>query len=379
MVVPATGEATILHADLDAFYASVVLLTRPALVGKPMVVGGGVVLSATCGRGRWAGLSESDATRRRSRAGATLRSPPMASDSKRFVILALVANVGIAITKFFAAAISGSSAMLSEGIHSLADSGNQLFLLRGHAASRFAASEQHPYGRGKEIYFWSFMVAVFLFVGGSVISIISGIARIRDTHGHGGEGFWLSMAVLGIAAFFEGAVAFRPAVKEFNGQRAGRSLRKTIRESKDPSLLVVLFEDSAAMVGLAIAAVGLTIARLTENVVWDGIASVLIGLLLAAVAWVLAVELKSLLIGESATREERAKILAAALSVGDVHTVDRLLTMQLAPDEILVTIDVEFDEGLDGDRIESAIASIEARVSAAVPDATRIFIEPVDR
>ena len=303
----------------------------------------------------------------------------MASESKRLVILALVANAGIAVTKFIAAAISGSSAMLSEGIHSLADSGNQLFLLRGHAASRFDASVQHPYGRGKEMYFWSFMVAVFLFVGGSVISIISGVSKIRDPHGHGDEGFWLSMAVLAIAAIFEGVIAFRPALKEFNKQRAGRTFRKTIKESKDPSLLVVLFEDSAALVGLFIAAAGLTIARLTEDAMWDGIASVLIGVLLAGVAWVLAVEMKSLLIGESATREERAKIRAAALSVADARTVDRLLTMQLAPDEVLVTMDVEFDEGIDGDRIEAAIVEIEAHIVEAVPEATRIFIEPVDR
>ncbi len=303
----------------------------------------------------------------------------MASESKRLVILALVANTGIAVTKFIAAAISGSSAMLSEGIHSLADSGNQLFLLRGHAASRFDASVQHPYGRGKEMYFWSFMVAVFLFVGGSVISIISGVSKIRDPHDHGGEGFWLSMAVLAIAAVFEGFIAFRPALKQFNKQRAGRTFRKTIKESKDPSLLVVLFEDSAALVGLLIAATGLTIALLTENAIWDGIASVLIGMLLAGVAWVLAVEMKSLLIGESATREERARIRAAALSVADARTVDRLLTMQLAPDEILVTMDIEFDEGIDGDRIEAAIVEIERHIVEAVPEATRIFIEPVDR
>lgn len=303
----------------------------------------------------------------------------MASESKRLIILALVANAGIAVTKFIAAAVSGSSAMLSEGIHSLADTGNQLFLLRGHAASRFDASVQHPYGRGKEMYFWSFMVAVFLFVGGSVISVISGVSKIRDPHGHGDEGFWLSMAVLAIAAAFEGFIALRPAVKEFNKQRAGRTFRKTIKESKDPALLVVLFEDTAAMVGLLIAAVGLVIARVTENATWDGIASILIGVLLAGVAWVLAVEMKSLLIGESATREERAKIRAAALSVADARTVDRLLTMQLAPDEILVTMDVEFDEGIDGDRIEAAIVEIEGNITAAVPDATRIFIEPVDR
>jgi cation diffusion facilitator family transporter len=302
----------------------------------------------------------------------------MATESKRLVILALVANAGIAVTKFVAAGISGSSAMLSEAIHSVADTGNQLFLLRGHAASRYDASVQHPYGRGKEIYFWSFMVAVFLFVGGSVLSIVSGVGKIRDPHGHGGEGFWLSLAVLGIAALFEGLIAFRPALKEFNRQRAGRNIQKTIKESKDPSLLVVLFEDSAAIVGLVIAAAGLITAKLTENAVWDGIASVLIGLLLAGVAWVLAVEMKSLLIGESATREERAKIRAAALSVREARTVDRLLTMQLAPDEILVTMDIEFDDGIEGDLMESAIVEMEGRIAESVPQATRIFIEPVN-
>lgn len=303
----------------------------------------------------------------------------MATESKRLVILALVANAFIAVTKFIAAAISGSSAMLSEGIHSVADSGNQLFLLRGHAASRYEASVQHPYGRGKEMYFWSFMVAVFLFVGGAVLSIVSGVGKIRDPHGHGGEGLWLSLGVLATAAIFEGFIAFRPALNEFNRQRAGRTFRKTIKESKDPSLLVVLFEDSAALVGLFIAAVGLIAAWMTDNAVWDGVASVLIGLLLAGVAWVLAVEMKSLLIGESATREERAKIRAAALSVAAATRVDRLLTMQLAPDEILVTMDIDFDEGVSGDQMEAAIVEMEGRIVEAVPEATRIFIEPVDR
>ncbi|MEA2011080.1 MAG: cation transporter, partial [Actinomycetota bacterium] len=188
-----------------------------------------------------------------------------------------------------------------------------------------------------------------------------------------------SMGVLAIAALFEGLIAFRPALKEFNRQRAGRTFSKTIKESKDPSLLVVLFEDSAALVGLFIAAVGLIAARLTENAVWDGVASVLIGLLLGGVAWILAVEMKSLLIGESATREERARIRAAALSVAEVRTVDRLLTMQLAPDEILVTMDLDFDEGIGGDDIERAIVEIEQRITEAVPAATRIFVEPVDR
>jgi cation diffusion facilitator family transporter len=303
----------------------------------------------------------------------------MAAESKRLVILALIANVGIAITKFVAAAMSGSSAMLSEGIHSLADSGNQLFLLRGHAASRYDASVQHPYGRGKEMYFWSFMVAVFLFVGGSALSVATGINRIRSPHEHGAEGLWFSLGVLAVAALFEGFIAFRPALKQFNEQRSGRTITTMIKESKDPSLLVVLFEDSAAIVGLFIAAAGLIAAELTGNGLWDGVASVLIGALLGGVAWILAVEMKSLLIGESATREERAKIRAAVLSVGAVRTVDRLLTMQLAPDEILVTMDVEFDDGVDGAQIEEAIVSIETMITESVPDATRIFIEPVDR
>jgi cation diffusion facilitator family transporter len=269
--------------------------------------------------------------------------------------------------------------MLSEGIHSLADSGNQLFLLRGHAASRYDASVQHPYGRGKEMYFWSFMVAVFLFVGGSALSVATGINRIRSPHEHGEEGLWFSLGVLAVAALFEGFIAFRPALKQFNEQRSGRTLTKMIKESKDPSLLVVLFEDSAAIVGLVIAAAGLIAAELTGNGLWDGVASVLIGALLGGVAWILAVEMKSLLIGESATREERAKIRAAVLSVGEVRTVDRLLTMQLAPDEILVTMDVQFDDGIDGAQIEEAIVSIEVMIAEAVPDATRIFVEPVDR
>ena len=303
----------------------------------------------------------------------------MAAESKRLVILALVANAAIAVTKFIAAAISGSSAMLSEGIHSLADSGNQLFLLRGHAVSRHDASVQHPYGHGKEMYFWSFMVAVFLFVGGSALSVATGVNRIRSPHEHGEEGLWFSLGVLAVAALFEGFIAFRPALKEFNKQRAGRTIEKSIKESKDPSLLVVLFEDSAAIVGLFIAAAGLIAAEMTGNGLWDGVASVLIGVLLGGVAWLLAIEMKSLLIGESATREERAKIRAAVLSVGEVRTVDRLLTMQLAPDEILVTMDLDFDEGITGDDIERAIVEIEQTITEAVPSATRIFVEPVDR
>ena len=301
----------------------------------------------------------------------------MAAESRRLVILALVANFLIAVTKFGAAAVSLSAAMFAEGVHSLADTGNQLFLLRGHSAAAKEPDVQHPYGRGKELYFWGFMVAVFLFVGGSVISIITGINKIRAGD-HGGEGFWLALGVLAIAALFEGLIAFRPALKQFNETRSGRSIVRAIRESKDPSLIVVLFEDSAALVGVSIAAVGLSVAQLTGEGLWDGLASVLIGLLLAGVAWFIAVEMKALLIGESATREERSRVRAATLSVDEVSRIDRLLTMQLAPDEILVNMDVVFDEGLGTQQMEAAIAEIEAEISVVVPSAKKVFIEPVD-
>jgi cation diffusion facilitator family transporter len=302
----------------------------------------------------------------------------MVTESKRLVILALLANAGIAVTKFVAAGISGSSAMLAEAFHSVADSGNQLFLLRGHAASRYAADVRHPFGRGKEMYFWSFMVAVFLFVGGSVLSLVNGFNRFLHPEAHGDVALLFSLAVLGIAALFEILVAFRPAIKQFNEARAGRRLWPTIREGRDPSLLIVVFEDSAAVVGLAIAAVGLILADLTGNARWDGLASMIIGLLLAAVAWVIAVEMKAMLIGESATREVRAMILAATLSVGEVHHVDRLLTMQMAPHEILVNMDVVFDDGLSVEEVEDVIARTESAILGAVPTASRVFIEPVN-
>jgi len=301
----------------------------------------------------------------------------MAAESRRLVILALVANFLIAVTKFVAAAISQSSAMLSEAIHSLTDTGNQLFLLRGHAVATREPDVRHPYGRGKELYFWAFMVAVVLFVGGSVLSVLTGIDRIRNPES-GDEGYWLAMGVLVIAAVFEGSIALRPALKQFNAERAGRSIPRSIQESKDPSLVVVVFEDVAALIGLAIAAVGLTLSRITGNGVWDGLASVLIGLVLAGVAWFIATEMKSLLIGESATREERSRIRAATLGVDEVQRIDRLLTMQLAPEEILVNMDVAFDDGLDTDQLEAAIRHIEAVIEEAVPSARKVFIEPVD-
>ncbi len=299
------------------------------------------------------------------------------TESRVLVLLALTANVGIAVMKFIAAAIGGSSAMLAEAFHSVADSGNQLFLLRGSTVSRYEASPRHPYGRGKEVFFWSFMVAVFLFVGGAVLSVQQGLDKLR--HPAEPEGLLLSTIVLALAAGFELGVAFRPAVAEFNRRRRGRTIRAAVRESKDPTLLVVLFEDSAAVVGLGIAGAGLWLAHATGNSAWDGAASIVIGMVLAVTAWTLALETKSLLVGESASREDRSAIRAAVLADVEVESIGKLLTMQLGPDEVLVNLEVEFDDGLSADTVEMAIDRIEAAVKIAVPTAGPIFIEPETR
>lgn len=291
------------------------------------------------------------------------------------MVLALIANSIIAVIKFVAAALSGSSAMLAEGFHSVADSGNQLFLLRGTAASRFAASASYPFGRGKEVYFWSFMVAVFLFVGGGVVAFMEGLDRLRHPHDHEG-GLAFNLIVLAVAAGFEIFIAFRPALKEFNRRRRGRRLWRTVRESKDPALLVVLFEDTVAVLGIAVAASGLLLAEWTGNARWDGVASVVIGVLLGATAWILAIEVKGLLLGESASRGSRAAMRMATLAVPGVESVERLLTMHFGPDEILVNMDVEIEDGLSGSEIETLIDRIKEGISRAEPAATRIFIEP---
>jgi cation diffusion facilitator family transporter len=285
----------------------------------------------------------------------------------------LIANGIIAVVKFVAAGISGSSAMLAEGFHSVADTGNQLFLLRGFAVSRYAPDAKHPFGRGKELYFWSFMVAVFLFVGGAVVAFLEGLERIR--HPEESSGLLFSLAVLAVAAGFEIFLAFRPALKVFNKIRSGRSIIATVREARDPALIVVVFEDAAAVVGLSIAATGLVLAEVTGWAQWDGVASVVISVLLASVAWVLAFEMKALLIGEAATRRERSLMRGVALAVPEVESIGRLLTMQLAPNEILVNMDLDLRDGLSDAEVEAVIDRVEAEIHSVVPAASRIFIE----
>ncbi|HLE39370.1 MAG TPA: cation diffusion facilitator family transporter [Acidimicrobiia bacterium] len=296
------------------------------------------------------------------------------AESRVLVLLALAANAGIAVMKFLAFYFSGSSAMLAEGFHSLADTGNQLFLLRGTKNSRLLPTVRYPFGQGKEAYFWAFMVAVFLFVGGGVVAITEGLDRLLHPRAAEG-GLTFNLIVLGVAAVFELGVAFRPAVKEFNRRRGSRRVWRTIRETKDPTLLVVLFEDSVAVIGIAVAAAGLLLAEWTGDPHWDGVASLVIGVMLCLTAWILAIETKGLLVGESASRQVRSAIRAAVLSVGEVETVERLLTMHLGPDEILVNLDVTVEPGKTAADLEDITRRIEAEILSMVPQATRVFIE----
>jgi cation diffusion facilitator family transporter len=293
----------------------------------------------------------------------------VATESRTAVIAALIANALIAVGKFLAFAISGSAAMLAEGFHSVADTGNQLFLLRGLAVSRYQPSVRYPFGRGKEVYFWSFMVAVMLFVGGAVLSFQEGLARLR--HPEEIESYTVSFVVLGLAMLFE-TPAFLLALRVFNEGRGSRGIWEHVRESKDTTLLVILFEDSAALVGLTVATTALVVARLTGQPRWDGAASVVIAFLLVAVAFVLAFETKGLLVGEGASRRDRAAIRAAALGVPEVAGLGRVLTMHLGPEEILVNLEVSLDSGVGG---EEVLDRVEAAIREAVPEATRIFVE----
>ncbi|MCL1593680.1 MAG: cation diffusion facilitator family transporter [Actinomycetia bacterium] len=300
----------------------------------------------------------------------------MASGSKRLILLALTANALIAVTKFIAAAISGSTAMLAEAIHSVADTGNQLFLLRGDSVSRYKADVTHPFGRGKAMYFWSFMVAVVLFIGGAVISIFNGWQRIQNPEVHEGDGLVFSLIVLAIAGLFEIFLAWLPALKQFNKIRGTKGIWRMIKESKDSALIIVLFEDTAAVIGLFVAAAGLILTEVTGTAVWDGLASIVIGLILISVALIIAREMSALLVGESASRDDRTTIRVAILSLDEVHHIERLLTMQMSVHEILVTADVAFDDGVDE---VAAIETLDRNIREACPDVNRVFIEPVRR
>ena len=294
--------------------------------------------------------------------------------SKVSIYSAMAANVAIGIAKFVGAYISGSSAMLSEGIHSVVDSVNEVLLLYGLKQSEAKPDEQYPLGRSQELYFWSLMVAVLIFALGGGVSVLQGVRSFQETEIATDP--IVSYAVLAAAAVFEGAALF-VSIREFKKQdkNAAAGLWKGIGRSKDPSSFIVIVEDSAALVGLGIAFAGVWLSQTTGNPKYDAIASMLIGGVLTVVAIALVAKTKGLLVGESASPETRASIRDIVRSDVSVSAAEPPITLHLGPQDILLALNIEFKDSLSADEIESAVRRIEQAIKAKHDDVKRIFIE----
>jgi cation diffusion facilitator family transporter len=300
--------------------------------------------------------------------------PPEQHDSRRAIIAALLANLGIAAIKFVAFVVTHSSSMLSESVHSLADTGNQGLLLIGRVRARRPADERHPFGYGSVRYFYAFVVAFVLFSLGGVFSIYEGIDKLR--HPHEVESVVWAIAVL-LGSMVLEALSFRTGIREASGVRpAGESWRQFIRHTKSPELPVVLLEDAAALVGLVMALFGVVVADVTGNGRWDGVGSLGIGILLVAVAIVLVIEMSSLLVGEAARPGVVDDIRATIEAFPAVRRCIHLRTEHLGPDEIVVAAKVEFDPGLSVAQLATTIDELEVDIRATEPRATLIFVEP---
>ncbi len=298
------------------------------------------------------------------------------SGSRKVIFAALAGNALIAVTKLGAAAFTGSSAMLSEGIHSVVDTGNQILLLLGLNRSRRLPDSEHPFGYGKEVYFWSFVVAILIFGVGAGVSIFEGIKHIQ--HPEPMENVRINYLVLAFAFLFEGAAWFF-AFKEFAKVKGKRGLLQAVRESKDPSTFVVLFEDSAAMAGIIVAFVGIGLSQMTGQYWLDGAASVVIGLILAGTAWMLAVETKDLLIGEAATPATIAGIRILASKMPGVEKVNEVLTLHMGPEYILVNVSLDFADDCTAEHIEDEIAQLTLAVKSEWPLIKKVFVEAEEK
>ncbi len=297
----------------------------------------------------------------------------MAAHSSRTVIFAALAgNAAIAVTKFAAAAATGSSAMLSEAIHSVVDTGNQLLLLYGLKRAARPPDAKHPFGYGLQLYFYTFVVAVMIFGLGAVIAILQGIEKIR--HPAEVHTAWINYVVLGVGVLFEGGV-WLVALKGFNRERAGRPWFASIRSSKDPTVFTVLFEDTAALAGLGVALLGVFLSETLHMPVIDGIASVVIGAILAGTAFFLAYESQSLLTGEAASHETRVGINRIARAEPGVVSLNQALTMHFGPNDVLVALSLDFEDSLAASEVERAVTHIERAIKRAHPDVTRVFVE----
>lgn len=296
--------------------------------------------------------------------------PEAKAESRRAIVAAIVANIAIAITKFIAAFFTGSSAMLSEGIHSLVDTGNGGLLLFGIHASQKLPDLEHPFGHGKELYFWSLIVAIAIFAIGCATSIYEGVTHLIAPH-EIGDPFW-NYVVLAFAFVFEGT-SWIFGWRAFRFAKGRRGILEAIHKTKDPSTFMVFFEDSAALLGLVVAFVGVLSGRLFHSPYPDGIASIVIGLILGLVSFTLAYESKGLLIGEGVDPETLAMLRTVVESDPDVAHVSRLLTLHFGPHEVLLTLDLSFRNELSAIDVRTAVKRLHSEVQKASPDVTRIY------
>ena len=296
----------------------------------------------------------------------------MHEGSRRAIIAALLANLGIAVSKVIAFLLTRSASLLAEAIHSFADTGNQALLIFGGKRAQRAADDKHPFGHGSERYFWAFMVALVLFTLGGLFAIFEGIEKLR--HPHELDSPIIAVIVLVIAIVLE-SFSLRTAVREATPSRHGRSWRRFIRETRNPELPVVLLEDVGALTGLVLALVGVGLAWTTHEPRWDALGSIAIGSLLCVIAIVLAIEMKSMLIGESADPEAMTAVRTAILAGPEARSIIHMRTLHLGPEEILIAAKVEMTAD-DLASIAAGIDAIEARVRTAVPEATIIYLEP---
>jgi len=296
----------------------------------------------------------------------------MAGSSKKAIYAALVGNSLIAVTKFAAASYTGSAAMMSEGIHSLVDTGNQVLLLYGIKRADRPASAEFPFGHGKEIYFWCFVVAMLIFALGGAVSIYKGWQHI--THPTSIDNLVINYVVLGLALVFE-AAALWVAFGEFNRSRGSLGIVKAITRGKDPTLFVVVFEDSAALLGLLIALLGIFLYQVTGNPLFDGLASIGIGVVLVLTAFILAVESKNLLIGESAEPRIVAGIREILIADERILTVNEVATLHMGPEFIMTTISADFIDALPAEQLEAAVTDLNKQIKAIDTRIQRVFIE----
>ena len=297
----------------------------------------------------------------------------MQDGSKKAIIAAFVANLGIACAKLVGFFFTRSPGMLAESVHSLADTGNQGLLMLGAKRAQKQATTKHPFGYGRERYFWAFAVALVLFSLGGSFALYEGIDKVL--HPHEPKYFLIGLGILLVSIVLEG-YSFKTALHEARMQKGDARFIAFLRHAKSPELPVVLLEDAGALIGLALALAGLIMAEVTGNGRWDAVGSLAIGVLLIAIAIFLCVEMKSLLIGESASHREESAIVAAIEGSPEVQRLIHLRTLHLGPDEVLLGTKIHFDESFSTVELAAAIDAVEARVRAAVPSATVIYIEP---